>query len=85
MQVWIPKVGLEYVVTPVCQLEPDVGWDNTAGTMLDACSVALRRSVLQTTLSEQQRPTTGHGLEDTRPGDANINVLSQFAQPSTNR
>ena len=54
-------------------------------TLTDACSVALRRSVLQTTLSEQQRPTTGHGLEDTRPSDANINVLSQFAQPSTNR
>ena len=54
-------------------------------TLTDACSVALRRSVLQTTLSEQQRPTTGHGLEDTRPSVANINVLSQFAQPSTNR
>ena len=58
---------------------------NLQTTLTDACSVALRRSVLQTTLSEQQRPTTGHGLEDTRPSDANLNVLSRFAQPSTNR
>ena len=54
-------------------------------TLTDACSVALRRSVLQTTLSEQQRPTTGCRLEDTRPSDANINVLSQFAVGSLGR
>ena len=40
LQVWIRTVSLEYVVTPV-YLEPNVGWKSIAGTMLDACSVAL--------------------------------------------